>query len=173
MGLWADAVYHRIGRRLIRDATPFDLFTIYFGGSDVVGHRFWRYAHPHLYDLQPTDGEIDELGHLVGDDYTYLDGVLAEFIDAARADTVFIVMSDHGMVPVNRAGSFPPEGSPKDIKSGGAPRRPTRRVCRGWAEHQKLDEPEADRRPQSSGLQPPSARWWISPRHFWRCSAFP
>ena len=120
----ADAVYHRIGRELLAPVGTFDLFAIYFGGSDVVGHRFWRYAYPDLYERRPTDQEIDDLGHLLSDYYAYLDTVVAEFIRAAPAETVFMVVSDHGMVPVNKAGSFPADGPPKAVKSGGHGKAP-------------------------------------------------
>ncbi len=58
----ADATYLSIARRLLESEKPFDLTMVYFGGPDVVGHRFWRYMQPERYQccpgkVAPSDGK--------------------------------------------------------------------------------------------------------------------
>ena len=38
----ADAIYERAALKLLREGAP-DLLAVYFGATDVVGHRFWPY----------------------------------------------------------------------------------------------------------------------------------
>src|SRR5262245_53405725 len=45
----ADALYEKIALDVLAKDGAFDLFAAYFGGADVVGHRFFRHAHPSLY----------------------------------------------------------------------------------------------------------------------------
>ena len=59
-GLWAfraDTIYLRVVEELLAsEGQRFDLMMVYFGGPDVVGHRFWRYAYPEEFDHPPYAG---------------------------------------------------------------------------------------------------------------------
>jgi hypothetical protein len=102
----ADALYHRVALEVLRDDGPFDLFAVYFGGADVVGHRFWRHAYPELYRHAPSDDEQRAFGHVLEAYYRYLDTVVASLIAAAPTDANVLVVSDHGMTAVRRTGRF-------------------------------------------------------------------
>jgi hypothetical protein len=102
----ADALYHRVALEVLRNDGPFDLFAVYFGGADVVGHRFWRHAYPELYRHPPADDEQRTFGRVLDAYYSYLDTVLASLIAAAPPDANVLVVSDHGMNPVRRNGHF-------------------------------------------------------------------
>jgi hypothetical protein len=107
--LWAfraDALYHRVALDVLRNDGPFDLFAVYFGGADVVGHRFWRHAYPELYRHPPADDEQQAFGHVLEAYYGYLDSIIASLIEAAPPDADILVVSDHGMEPVRRNGRF-------------------------------------------------------------------
>jgi hypothetical protein len=107
--LWAfraDALYHRVALDVLRNDGPFDLFAVYFGGADVVGHRFWRYAYPELYRHPPGDAEKRAFGHVLEAYYEYLDGMIASLLAAAPPDADVLIVSDHGMEPVRRNGRF-------------------------------------------------------------------
>lgn len=41
----ADTIYERTTLKLLREGAP-DLLAVYFGATDVVGHRFWPYVKP-------------------------------------------------------------------------------------------------------------------------------
>jgi len=110
----ADALYHQIALELLEGGEPFDVFAVYFGGADVVGHRFWRYAFPRLYRHPGSSEQLALLGDIVRAYYAYLDGIVAELIAAAPADTTVLIVSDHGMKAIRRAANFD-----KDLLSGG------------------------------------------------------
>jgi predicted AlkP superfamily phosphohydrolase/phosphomutase len=110
-----DETYARVGRRLF-EKYPVDLFAIYFGGSDVASHRFWKFAHPEAmpYGVHPDDAAI--LGGVIDAYYVYLDGLLGEYLARMGPDDTVVVLSDHGFKPVmmagrpNTSGHHRPEG---------------------------------------------------------------
>ena len=115
----ADATYRRIGLKLMKEDDSYDVLAIYFGGTDVLGHRFWRYLRPELYRVKPTEQEMGDLANIVRDYYTYMDSVVGEMVEAAPADSVVIVVSDHGMKPINTATEFVADMRTKELNSGG------------------------------------------------------
>ena len=54
----ADASYLQIALKLLQENPETDLTLVYFGGPDVVGHRFWRYMQPDVFRHRPTAGEL-------------------------------------------------------------------------------------------------------------------
>jgi hypothetical protein len=96
----ADAVYHRVAVDLLERDPNFDLFAVYFGGSDVTGHRFWRFMYPDLYNTATPQAQRRKLGGVVRAYYQYLDGVIGDLVAAAPADVTVMIVSDHGMDPV-------------------------------------------------------------------------
>ena len=95
----ADATYLSIARRLLESEEPFDLMMVYFGGPDVVGHRFWRYMQPELYDHPPSQQEIENFGDVITDYYAYIDRSVGALTDALGPDASVMIISDHGMQP--------------------------------------------------------------------------
>jgi predicted AlkP superfamily pyrophosphatase or phosphodiesterase len=115
---WAfanDAAYLAIARRLASE--DFDLLMVYVGGADVVGHRFWRYLEPALYRHRPAAEQLEDLGSVIRDYYRYLDRYLGVLIEAFPRRPTVIVISDHGMRPVNRGARFRSDAVPRDISS--------------------------------------------------------
>jgi hypothetical protein len=107
--LWAfrgDAIYRSVALELLGQRRPFQLFALYISGTDVVGHRFWRYMHPELYENQPDRAEVSALGGLVPAYYRWADQLVGEVIAAAPPETNIIIMSDHGMAPMHKDGAF-------------------------------------------------------------------
>lgn len=114
----ADATYRRVALGLLREE-PFDLFAVYFGGSDVIAHRFWRFMAPELYDHPPTEAELALFGDVIADYYVYLDEALGELLAAAPPDSNVLVMSDHGMVAQHRSRRFDAGARPRQLLSAG------------------------------------------------------
>jgi hypothetical protein len=114
----ADATYARIALGLLGERPGFDVLLLYLGGPDVVGHRFWRYMAPELYRHPPVPEEIASLGDVIEDYYVYVDAVLGEIAAAAGEAATILVVSDHGMRPVNRGARFDPDDPPADVNSG-------------------------------------------------------
>ena len=119
--LWAfraDATYLEIASRLLREEPHYDLTMLYLGGSDVVGHRFWRYREPELYADRPDSGTVAQFGRVITDYYRFIDAALGELMSALPPGGTLIVISDHGMGPVNQDATFGSEEPPEDVNSG-------------------------------------------------------
>lgn len=95
--LLADDVYRRIALHLAQKDGRADLSLLYFGGADVLGHRFWRYAFPEGYADAPSAEEKAALGALIERYYLYLDGVIGELVAAWPPESDVVLVSDHGM----------------------------------------------------------------------------
>ena len=113
----ADAVYLEIALALAGEEPPADLTMLYFGGPDVVGHRFWRYRQPGLYRDPPAREEVENFGRVIDDYYVYVDRALGRLVAAHGPEATFLVVSDHGMRPVNRESRFDADRPPADVNS--------------------------------------------------------
>src|SRR5439155_1232372 len=113
--LWAfraDATYLSIARRLLASKEPFDLIAVYIGGTDVVGHRFWRYAYPASFQHPPSSDQIENYGHIIDDYYRYSDQAIGELLKPLPPDTTVLIVSDHGIHASNQNREFRPDDSP-------------------------------------------------------------
>jgi predicted AlkP superfamily phosphohydrolase/phosphomutase len=100
--LWSlasDETYRRIGLYLYQ-RRPVDLFAIYFGGVDVVSHRFWKFTWPEAMPYQADPREVEILKGVIPAYYAYIDEILGEFLARMDARTTLVVLSDHGFKPV-------------------------------------------------------------------------
>jgi predicted AlkP superfamily pyrophosphatase or phosphodiesterase len=95
--LLADEIYRRVALHLARKDGRADLTMIYFGGADVLGHRFWRFAYPQGFRHAPSQEEQAQWGGLIERYYLHLDRVLGELVAAHPASTDVVLVSDHGM----------------------------------------------------------------------------
>ena len=114
----ADATYLRIALKLTEERPLPDLTLVYFGGTDVAGHRFWRYMQPDIYRHRPTDEQIANFGGVIEDYYAYTDRAMGQILGSCGADVTVFVLSDHGMHPVNMEGRFDPDAPPANVNSG-------------------------------------------------------
>jgi len=119
----ADATYLGIAEELLKEDEPWDLLAVYFGGTDVVGHRFWRYMQPTLYAHPPTSERISNFGDVIPSYYRYVDWALGRLM-AEAPGARFFVLSDHGMGPINRDKLFDPDDPPADVNSAHHPGAP-------------------------------------------------
>lgn len=113
----ADATYTSIGRDILQSKEPFDLFTIYIGGTDVSAHRFWRYAYPEEFEYPPDEKQIANFGRVIEDHYVYADRMIAEFLAYAPEDAAVVIVSDHGMHAVNTDHVFKKDDPPLQTTS--------------------------------------------------------
>jgi predicted AlkP superfamily phosphohydrolase/phosphomutase len=120
--LRSDATYVEIATRLATEGH--DLVACYLGGADVTGHRFWRYMEPELYQDPPPADEIETFGRVIPDYYRFVDSSIGRIRAAMPEETRILVVSDHGMGPVNRKGAFSAEDLPEDINSAHHHRAP-------------------------------------------------
>lgn len=86
------AVLHLLGKE---EKQP-DLTLFYGGGTDVSGHRFWRYYEPERFSYEVTAAEVLRFGDVINRFYEQADQYLGQALAAAPADANVIVCSDHG-----------------------------------------------------------------------------
>ena len=103
----ADSTYLDVALAVER---PADVTAVYFGGADVVGHRFWAAYVPERFDLDPAGDETRAFGDVVEDYYRFLDDALGRLLAAWPEGTTLFVISDHGMSTVHDANGELPEG---------------------------------------------------------------
>ncbi len=104
--LEADALYGRIAERLLRSDPEADVLAVYFGGPDVVGHRFWRYYRPEGYRFPPAEAARQRFAQVIPNYYRLVDAWIGRLVEAAGTHTHVIVLSDHGMYAANREVPF-------------------------------------------------------------------
>jgi hypothetical protein len=112
--LWAfraDTIYLRVVEELlVSEGQPFDLMMIYFGGPDVVGHLFWRYAYPEEFVHPPALEEQKNFSQVIRKTYAYVDRAIGHILDRVEGEPTVFVVSDHGMHAANRKRIFPKRG---------------------------------------------------------------
>jgi hypothetical protein len=113
----ADAIYAAVTQALLAGDERFDLLLAYFGGTDVVGHRFWRYLYPDEFQHKPTPEEIEDLAGIIPDYYAYIDSVIGEMLKAVPDDATIFIISDHGMHAINRSQRFTADLPPVNVNS--------------------------------------------------------
>jgi predicted AlkP superfamily pyrophosphatase or phosphodiesterase len=121
----ADGTYLAILRSRLERGPPSRVTSLYIGGTDVVGHRFWSAYEPEAFDPAPDRREVELLGDVIESYYGFVDDVLAELIERFPRDTIVFVVADHGMQlgqhDGDEAGVFLAAG-PGIRASGAAPR---------------------------------------------------
>ncbi|HYB98914.1 MAG TPA: alkaline phosphatase family protein [Candidatus Limnocylindrales bacterium] len=119
--LWsvrADATYERVSLEALKVQPDVDLFMVYFGGTDVLGHRFWRWTYPREFRFPPSAESLAAYGSVMTDYYRYMDEVIGRIVEVAPEDATIIVISDHGMGPANRKSPYDPEAKGTRARSG-------------------------------------------------------
>lgn len=114
----ADAGYAAVAREMIAKR-PGDLNLVYFGGTDVVAHRFWRYYEPArfrwpgsaesearwkalapgappLASLFGGEATAKALAQAIPAYYEWIDELVGELVRAAGPEANVMVISDHG-----------------------------------------------------------------------------
>jgi predicted AlkP superfamily phosphohydrolase/phosphomutase len=98
--LWsveADEIYLRVVQNMQKrgDVKP-DLTMTYFGCTDVVSHRFWRYMEPGAFKYSIPAEKVEEFKDAIANSYEQADRILGEVLAGAPANANVIVCSDHG-----------------------------------------------------------------------------
>jgi predicted AlkP superfamily pyrophosphatase or phosphodiesterase len=107
--LWAleaDVLYGRVAERILRSDHDFAVLAVYFGGPDVVGHRFWRYYHPEAFRFPPPPERRERFAGVIPNYYRYVDEWVGRLTAACGDGAVVLVVSDHGMGAINREVDF-------------------------------------------------------------------
>jgi predicted AlkP superfamily pyrophosphatase or phosphodiesterase len=113
----ADEIYRRIALRLAEEIPKPELMMLYLNGTDVVGHRFWRFMRPQVYQDKPTPEQLANFGTVIKDYYRYMDRILGQLWDAYGTNVTIFIVSDHGMRPINVKSQFEPDDAPARLIS--------------------------------------------------------
>ena len=113
----ADETYLRILERRL-DQPPADLTAVYLGETDVVGHRFWRYAYPEQFANPPDARQIENFGGLLEASYLRADRALGAILARLPERATVLVVSDHGMHADNVDGTFHDDAVREERLSG-------------------------------------------------------
>jgi predicted AlkP superfamily phosphohydrolase/phosphomutase len=93
-----DLTYQR-GGAVLRAAYDPPFFSTYYGGLDVVGHTFLRFARPEAFgNVRPE--ERRRYGHVMDAYAAFLAQAVGELAQPLRAGEVLIVVSAYGMEPL-------------------------------------------------------------------------
>lgn len=79
---------------------------VYLGATDVVGHRFWAAWDPEPFGLDAGNPECARYGHVIPAYYRFVDRALGDLLALFPENTRVLVVSDHGMTPID-----PPDAS--------------------------------------------------------------
>ena len=116
----SDRIFRDVGLKMIGEEQP-RFMAVYFGGVDVTGHRFWRFAHPDQGDWQRTEAQIAVFGRSLDASYRWIDEAVGRLVAAAPPGTTVMVVSDHGMELGSRKKDRPPTPHnlfPEEISGG-------------------------------------------------------
>lgn len=83
--------HFKVAKHLIT-TKPWDFFMLVEMGVDRIHHGFWSYMDP----THPKYTAGNPYEHAIRDYYRYVDRQVGELISLAPADTVVLVVSDHG-----------------------------------------------------------------------------
>jgi predicted AlkP superfamily phosphohydrolase/phosphomutase len=96
----ADESYRRIARALYEDAAqrgePYDVFTVYFRGLDMVSHRFWQTFKPGQGGVNAAEWQVEMLGGLIPAYFEYVDELIGEVLEYTDPNARILICSDHG-----------------------------------------------------------------------------
>jgi predicted AlkP superfamily phosphohydrolase/phosphomutase/Tfp pilus assembly protein PilF len=107
--LSSTATYHEAALRLLEKG-PAALTAVYYQMLDEVGHRFAHCAPPRL--ALCSDADFLRYRDTLTAAYRHQDALLGELLERVPADTVTVVLSDHGF----QSGGERPADLPPDIE---------------------------------------------------------
>jgi predicted AlkP superfamily phosphohydrolase/phosphomutase len=96
----ADAIYTKLAEQLLSEQPPTEVVAVYFGSTDVVGHRFWRYMEANAQ--KPNVGEPRSFpgwSKVIRHAYEEADRSIGALRRKLPPNSTMIVLSDHGMRP--------------------------------------------------------------------------
>jgi hypothetical protein len=101
--LWSiqsDATFYALAQRMLEEH-PADLNLVYFGGTDVVGHRYWRQYEPDAFAWSEDEAADAALAQVIPNYYAWFDELLGGLLEAVGPGVTVFVVSDHGMHAVS------------------------------------------------------------------------
>jgi len=101
--LWSiqsDLTFDAIARRVF-SAHPAQLNMVYFGGTDVTSHRYWRQYEPESFAWHGNEVVDKSQAAVIPNYYEWIDSLIGGLVEAVGPGTNVFVMSDHGFHAIN------------------------------------------------------------------------
>lgn len=100
----AQRTYENVALLLLEQGQP-DLTAVYLIAADPISHTFWHFYKPDSFSRGGIDrGKAKRLGKTVPNIYGHNDAFIAKILPLMDADTVVLLVSDHGF---RAAGKLP------------------------------------------------------------------
>ncbi len=100
-----DDYFNRTAQHLLFDdqqGQP-DLSLVFLKGLDGVQHKFWQFMDQENFP-DVDAGERELFGGVIAAYYRYYDRLVGQYVARAEPGTTFILVSDHGMEPIQAQG---------------------------------------------------------------------
>ena len=94
----ADRMHLQILSALETSMRP-QVLAVRFPGIDAVAHYFLRYANPSDFG-DVSAAEQRQFGRVLGDYYTFIDGVIGQLLQSMGPNDLLLVVSGFGMEPL-------------------------------------------------------------------------
>lgn len=111
---WQDDFFSEIGQYLLDRKGKFDLFAIYFRGTDTMSHQFIGYSEDEQLVQQECGGkpgcDLDRIHNALFNYYSFVDSQIGEIIKRSDRNTIFFVITDHGEFAIGRQGTHKNNG---------------------------------------------------------------
>ena len=75
---------------------PADFSAVYFRGSDITSHFFWRFMEPESWKKELSAEAVETFSPVVERYYALADSLLGGVLELVDDDTVVVLLSDHG-----------------------------------------------------------------------------
>jgi hypothetical protein len=99
VGLAGDLTFAAIAEDLLAKK-PAEFSAVYFGGIDVVSHRFWRFMDQTY--IHASDDEISRFGNVIPEYYRFVDERIDRILERVGPETTLVIISDHGFQGARR-----------------------------------------------------------------------
>jgi len=90
-----DLTVQNIARNMMQNA-PTDVTAVYFRGSDIISHFFWKYMEPESWGQELEEKDVYALGQVIDRYYASVDSIVGTVLDLRGPNTVVVFCSDHG-----------------------------------------------------------------------------
>jgi predicted AlkP superfamily phosphohydrolase/phosphomutase len=111
---WQDKYFGDIAKQLLTQKGKFDLFAIYFRGTDTMAHQFIGFSE--TAGLVDADCGVvkgcdnDRLRSALGNYYSFVDSQIGEILKLQDKNTITMIVTDHGEAAVGNKGSHQNNG---------------------------------------------------------------
>lgn len=82
--------------RYFFETMPADFSAVYFRGSDMTSHFFWRFMEPESWKKELPESAVETFSPVVERYYALADSLLGEVLELVDDNTVVLLVSDHG-----------------------------------------------------------------------------